>query len=585
MPSPDLRRTPCWLRTRTALFVCLITLLCASAHAKVVLEGIDGELANNVLSHMTLDEQDCSAPDWRIRRERREAVKEIHTALQAFGYYSPEVQQEYTRDESCWLVTYRIDRGKRTKIRELDLQILERPEQIHHELQSVIDDTGIQPGMGLNHSRYDRFKLRLLETARNWGYWQANYERAELAVYPKDYAADVHLHLHLGPRYVFGATHFETTKLHEKLVARLTPSLEGQAYSNELVQDMYADLRRSGYFGQILVTPQVSDDPNQLIVPLDVALSMDSKHSFGAGLGYSTDQGFRARGDYQNRYINRRGHKLRFDALYAQTESAFSGTYTIPGRRASKEWYELGGGISEEETSSYTTRLITTSARSIKTLPYDWLLNYGVNLRNERYLIASDDIQNKHLVVPGIGVSWSDRDERPRQLYGLRFEAGLTGSSNYWKSDVDYLQLYTRSKSIVSFYPQGRFISRLEAANTLIEDFTELPPSVRFFTGGDSSVRGYDYESIGSTNEEGEVIGGRRLLVASVEYDHSILNNWSLSVFADAGDAFDDSLDLKRSVGVGVRWYSPVGPFRIDLAFPDQGDNDYRFHVSVGADI
>jgi translocation and assembly module TamA len=130
-----------------------------------------------------------------------------------------------------------------------------------------------------------------------------------------------------------------------------------------------------------------------------------------------------------------------------------------------------------------------------------------------------------------------------------------------------------------------RVLSRAAAGWTWRQKFSDLPPSIRFFAGGDNSVRGYDYESLGP-ERNGEVIGGERLLTGSVEFDVLLRERWSAALFTDAGSAFDDSPELSRSVGVGLRWYSPLGPLRLDLAHPlDDVERSFRIHVSLGPDL
>src|SRR5690606_9543527 len=119
---------------------------------------------------------------------------------------------------------------------------------------------------------------------------------------------------------------------------------------------------------------------------------------------------------------------------------------------------------------------------------------------------------------------------------------------------------------------------------TRIDEFSELPASLRFFAGGDQSVRGYRYNSLGPTDASGEVIGGRKLLVGSLEYEHRIRGGWSAAVFYDAGNALEDYGDsLARGAGFGVRWLSPIGQVRIDLASALSEDgNPWRLHLNIG---
>ncbi|MDH3640424.1 MAG: BamA/TamA family outer membrane protein, partial [Gammaproteobacteria bacterium] len=109
----------------------------------------------------------------------------------------------------------------------------------------------------------------------------------------------------------------------------------------------------------------------------------------------------------------------------------------------------------------------------------------------------------------------------------------------------------------------------------------------RFFTGGDRSVRGYGFNALGVTDENGEVIGGRHLLVGSVEYDHAINDQFSVAAFLDTGNAINSlNDDLEQGAGLGVRWKSPVGPVRLDIASAiSRPGNPIRVHISVGPDL
>ena len=118
-----------------------------------------------------------------------------------------------------------------------------------------------------------------------------------------------------------------------------------------------------------------------------------------------------------------------------------------------------------------------------------------------------------------------------------------------------------------------------------------IPPRIRFFAGGDQSVRGYGFQELGPRDERGDVIGGKTLATASLEYEHRFRPRWGGAVFVDAGNAFDAGrgsngrrTDLEVGAGLGVRWISPVGPVRVDGAY-GFADNAIRLHVNIGPDL
>ena len=148
------------------------------------------------------------------------------------------------------------------------------------------------------------------------------------------------------------------------------------------------------------------------------------------------------------------------------------------------------------------------------------------------------------------------------------------------------MQAEAKGKWIRSVGERGRVIARAEAGSTWIDDADLLPVSARFFAGGDQSVRGYDYQDLGPVDASGEVVGGKHLLFGSLEYEHRIVGNWGVAVFVDTGNAFDDfSERLETGAGIGLRWESPIGMVRIDVAAAVSQDNAIRLHFTLGPDL
>lgn len=566
----------------------LLVLATAPARAEVAIFGLSDELANNVRAHLPLVEEGCLIPRWRLQQRRKEARTLVDQALQAFGYYHATINEIFSETDTCWLLKITVDRGPRVHFGQIQIALIDTPIDLDSSVREIIEFPSIQHGDPLIHSVYDKYKASLLDAARAQGYWRARYHKAELAIYPAELNADVWLELELGPRYFFGDYEFSDSTLDQEFLRRLAGEVKGEPYSSDRLQQIYGRLQGSEYFQQVLLTPLVDTLGESTEVPLSVDLGMQSQTSFGAGIGYSTDQGPRVRADYRNRYYNRRGHKWRIDSLYSTTLKELGGTYTIPREDAAREWYDINSGWVQENNVSYESRTTTVHIRQVTALPSDWTLNTGVNVRHETYAIGTEPVDETLLVIPGIGISWLSVVNQVRQTHGMRVEVDLTASSGYWLSGTDYLQLRMKAKYILPIFDNGRLLLRGDVAGTIKSDFSELPPSVRFFTGGDNSIRGYEYNSLGTINAEGEVIGGSHLSVFSAEYDYLFLPSWSVSAFFDIGDAFDNTADFKRGAGLGIRWYSPIGPLRVDIATPLDGDDHtdkYRFHISVGADL
>ena len=120
-----------------------------------------------------------------------------------------------------------------------------------------------------------------------------------------------------------------------------------------------------------------------------------------------------------------------------------------------------------------------------------------------------------------------------------------------------------------------------------MESIDKLPPSLRFYAGGDQSVRGYGYKSLGPTDSSGRVVGGQYLTEGSVELERKLFGIWSAAVFYDLGNAYDTiDANLQQGVGVGVRMTLPFGQIRLDLAdaISEEGFS-LRIHLTLGADL
>ncbi|HXV19380.1 MAG TPA: BamA/TamA family outer membrane protein, partial [Desulfuromonadales bacterium] len=173
---------------------------------------------------------------------------------------------------------------------------------------------------------------------------------------------------------------------------------------------------------------------------------------------------------------------------------------------------------------------------------------------------------------------------RPRRGYLYRLE--VRGAHQALGSDTGLLQALGSANTLQPLPWGFAAFARVQAGATWQnEPLREIPPSLRFFAGGDQSVRGYGYQTLGPRDSNDEVVGGKNLLVGSVELERALSENWGVAVFYDAGNAFDSFSDYEifQGAGLGVRRYTPVGPVKVDLA-RQLGvlDPSYRVHVSIG---
>jgi translocation and assembly module TamA len=190
------------------------------------------------------------------------------------------------------------------------------------------------------------------------------------------------------------------------------------------------------------------------------------------------------------------------------------------------------------------------------------------------------------LVIGGLSYRWKRADDDIYPLRGLRLDLGARGSHDALLSTQSFMSFTASAKGVRAAGGGVRFIGRVDTGWTSTSTFRALPPTVRFFAGGDNSVRGYEYLSLGPRDETGRVIGGEFLLVTSAEIEIGLPKKFALAVFFDAGNAFEAVGEgvHERGVGAGVRWRSPVGPIRLDAGFPIDHDG-WHVHFTMGPDL
>lgn len=572
-------------------FVLLSTLtvalfLAVAAHPEVDIDGVRGDLKANVLAHLQLDDASCDAPAWRVRRLAARADGQIRRALEAYGYYSPLIRIEPDEQADCWVSRITIDPGPPVLLRTIDVRLIEQDEP-NAVLQELVRKQPLRAGAMLDHGAYERLKQAIADAARQQGYFAGGYELSRIDIRAEQQVADVSLVYRTGPRYRFGEVRFEQDVLDEELVRRFVDFPAGSPYDGRKISRFYNALTATGYFSSVDVQTAPAALPD-LDVPITVRLDAARRKVYSTGVGYSTDKGPKVRAGYTDRRVNDRGHQFDANLSLSPVLSEAGISYRLPRRDPHVEWLSLDTGYQYEDTETSRTETYKTGLKEFHRRGTNWIETRFIDLSYEEFTVASDN-RHEFLVIPGMSWSHATLDNAPRPRSGHRVSLTLSGTHEAIGSDSQFLQAQLYGKLILPAWPGARLLLRGETGATAKEEFRTLPASVRFFAGGDYSVRGYDYESLGPSDDNGEVIGGSHRLTGSVEIDQRIFENWSVAAFADTGNAFDrfGDLSLKTGVGAGIRWYSPLGPVRFDIAVPLDKDapDSFRVHVTLGPDL
>ncbi len=558
----------------------------ASSAVEVNVMGVDGALRDNVLLFLSIQQQK-NLPDLsegRVRLLHALAPDEIRAALQPFGYYRPHIDSTLVNQNNRWVATYHIQLGEPVRITELDVHI-DGEASTDPEFRQRLTDLPIKQGDILDDARYEEAKRTLQNLGAQRGYFDAELQHSEVRVDPARNSASVSLHYASGARYHFGAVSFlQADGLDLSLLQRYVPFKPGEPYDSNKILKLQSALSDSEYFQQVDVEPR-RDRAENLAVPVDIKLTLRDRDKYTLGAGYGTDTGARAKAAWERRIVNTGGRRFSTELNVSQINTSITTRYRIPIKNPLTDQIVITGGWTDDhpKTSDSQTRLFGISRNQARG---DWREAYSLNYRHERFVTGVDNGKST-LFIPEVNWQRIRADNRINTTRGSRIQIDFRGAATSLGSDVSFFQTRVNTKFILPVSTAGRLLTRLDGGHTSVKDFENLPATLRFYAGGDQSVRGYAYSSLGPLDSLGNVAGGKYLLVGSVEYEHSLSEKWSAATFYDVGNAYNSSSEnFKQGAGVGLRWRSPIGPVRLDVAWPlSLEDRPWRFHLVVGPDL
>ncbi|MEW8027887.1 MAG: autotransporter assembly complex family protein [Candidatus Thiodiazotropha sp.] len=551
----------------------------------IKVDGLEAKLKENVLAYLSVERerQRESLNVSRLRLLHDKAEAEIKAALRPFGFFRPVVTGSMVGSEQGFTLSYHVEPGPPVKLRDVDFRLVgdgaDDPQLAKTFPMTV--------GEVLDQTRYEQAKQRMLAEIIESGYLDARYIQHQLRVDLQTYAASVRLHLDTGMRLRFGEVNMHQDVMNPEFLARFVPFNAGDPFSQERLLKLQGDLIDTEYFKQVEVITR-RDQREGDRVPIDINLKPNKRNRYRIGLGYSTDMGPRLTLDWKNRRRGRNGHRMRSELQISEPLSTLSTEYIVPLQRPTVDFVSFGASLEHFNSDTNRGNRVLLSATHSVSLNRGWRRSLGLEYSYEDFEVGEQE-DSSRLLVPSIAWLRVKSDGKAYIQRGKRLELRLEGASESLLSTTDFFQLFTSAKFIRGFGEgDWRVLNRLELGATWADELTDLPPSKRFFAGGDNTVRGFGYQDLGPRDQNDEVIGGRYFAVGSVELERRVSGKWSGALFVDVGNAFDPDYDSNTAYGLGfgARWRSPVGPVRIDIAHGRvDDDRQWRLHIVVGPEL
>lgn len=583
-------------RFRRLIALLLLLPLVARAGVTLVVQGVDDPLKAAVRDGVELS-QYARRPvsEAQIRRLYEEATAQARSALEPYGYYDASVQGSLDRiGPDDWKVTLKVQPGEPVRITAVKVQLDETAMKVGavRRAERAVEQL---KGKVLDHGAYEKARDDLGAALTANGFLGARLATHQVAVTRADRTAVVNLAWQAGPRYRFGGVHFEGSQFDPGFLDRYVPFQRGDYFDQASLLRLQEALNGADYFSVVNVMPDVHDA--ERTVDVDVQLQPARRSVYTGGPFIGTDTGFGVRGGLERRWVNGKGHKWKNELVLAQRLKTLSSLYTVPLPGDNQRSLNFGVNFRDADTVTSQSRTLELVGNQTE-LWHGWTRTLGAHALIGTFTVGKHG--NEPDNTPGIERGRSqlvfaeaslskkhgDNPSFVRRGWSLSFYARSTAGTLL--SDTRFSQLGADAKWIRAFAGSNRLILRGSAGITSTGDFSALPPQLRFFAGGDRSVRGYGYQAIGPRNSYDRVIGGRNLLVASTEVEHYFTRNWGMAAFVDAGNAFDGfDYRPRLGTGLGVRWLSPVGMIRVDVGVPihDAHAHGVQLHVVIGPDL
>ncbi|MEM7563381.1 MAG: autotransporter assembly complex family protein [Pseudomonadota bacterium] len=581
----DFMRKACQIR----IFWFLIGLLpfAAMAQVQVVVEisGLDTEYETNVRLNLGIERQKSSEllTAAQLKRLFKKSDLEISKALEPYGYYHPLIDSRLIDEgDNQWRAIFKIESGPPVIIDRFDFKI-EGEIRTDPDFVTLLDSASPETGKRFSHIEYERFKSSLVAIATERGYFDATFSTHQVAIDRNAKTASIEMSYDSGPRYRFGEIRFDQNALDDSLLQRFASFQRGDPYDLDQLLSFQQALNDTRYFQVVEVYPGEAHEQTQEI-PIQVRLTQRSRHHYKIGLGYGTDTGARAKFGWEMPRINAEGH--HFDSEFGVSEIGHKiiANYRIPVLDPRTDQLVF---TASEEKEAFETGDSTRSGLGISLVHSraKWRETLSLEYQEEDFSI--DGVEDtSELLIPGVSWVRTWGPDFINVLDGVRLDFILRGADEDFASNTSFEQYGINIKFITSLTPRDRLLLRGGAGTIETDEFERIPSSIRYYAGGTNSVRGYAYQSLGPTDDDGDAIGARRLLVGSIEYEHFYNDRWGLAVFLDAGNAIDDfDDDVEQGAGFGWRWRSPVGLIRVDLANSISADRDWRLHFNIGPDL
>lgn len=540
----------------------------------------------------------------RIENLHDKAKTEIIHNLQSLGYYHVAVKnitlQETSQNQ--WLASYEIELGRPTIINQLDLQLLGEATN-NLKLSQEINQLSVKflhKDQQLNHDEYEKTKQYILNKLYDYGFLNAKFDKSTITINPNNYTASILLIIDSKQQYYLGAVTFESDRYTTDFLKSYVTFKEHNLYSRDALMQLKNNLLNSGLFSKIRIdTPNIATIDNN-IIPITVRTYAKPANNYSGSIGFGTDTGIRGSLGYSRKRINHPGHQINLNIMGSKIRKNATADYSILGTNPIIDKYNFGiTGTEEtiEKRFNQNAAIYIQKTKKLANKTQFWKLNFLTEAYKE---LPEQNKQYAKFIMPSLRLIWVHKPHNQNQDNNIGNKLDITTKFAHKSlASSTLLQITIQEKWIKPLIYDINIILKGTLGCTYIKGIKKLPLSLRFFAGGDYSIRGYAYESLGPTitdkNGNQKVIGGKHLILTSFELEKPIYNQINAGYFIDLGNALNtfNKLNFNKLAftnGLGLIYKTPIGSVRAYVAKPLKtvdhvNKKSLRFHLTFDAGL
>ncbi len=510
------------------------------------------------------------------------ARQRTRDALETEGYFSADVETRIDPTVEPRLIRIIVTPGEPARISSVAIEFTgsaaEDP-RLAPRLEQIRAAWLLPRGATFRQDDWDRAKNAVVSELASVSFAAARMSASLARVEENLREVNLRIEVDSGPPFYFGPVSVVGLSRHSpELVKNLAPFSSGTPYTRELIRRFERRLALSGYFSSIQAV--LDNDPAVAAgAPVTVAVMEAMPRSIDVSLGFSTNTRMRFGVAYTDNDLFQEAFRLRSDLRIESLQQGLAATVERPPGRSG--WINMfSGAVMHTDIQDLETRELTLGVQRRRLNELNEPA-FGVEWTTERQEPLGAPSDSAYATLFGYRHIWRSVDDLLSPTRGgmLRVNAGVAPPGI---STREFAQLLASGAYYLPLSPRDEMRFRADLGWIIADSSTGIPQYFLFRTGGDTTVRGYEYQSLG-VEAGSAIVGGRYLAVGSAEYTRWIGANWGMAGFIDAGNATDEPADFKAAVGygLGLRVRSPVGALRLDLAYGHETES-IRLHFSLG---